>query len=123
MLKPSALICAGLSVVLLSSTVSAAPLSQSAYDQFISEQTKIVNETKHILDEDDQKADAQTQRQAFCNRLKAYQDIQKVSEENSSLNMASTMTMVAKSFLERQDQSLTKSGMTTAVFCKNREVE
>ncbi|PJI30405.1 hypothetical protein [Acinetobacter pseudolwoffii] len=123
MLKPSALICAGLSLVLLSSTVSAALLSQSAYDQFISEQTKIVNETKHILDEDDQKADAQTQRQAFCKRLKAYQDIQKVSEENSSLDMAPMMAMVAKSFLDRQDQSLSKSGMTTTVFCKNRDVE
>ena len=96
----------------------AEPLSQSAYDQFISVQTKIVNETKHILDEDDQKADAQTQRQAFCNRLKAYEDIQKVSEENSDLSMAPTMAMIARNFLERQDQSLTKSGMTASVFCK-----
>ncbi|MFV5403423.1 hypothetical protein VXQ92_01670 [Acinetobacter sp. 228] len=122
MLKKSSFICAGL-LLGLNSMLFAEPLSQSAYDQFISAQTKIVNETKHILDEDDQKADAQTQRQAFCNRLKAYQDIQKVSEENSSLNMAPTMAMIARNFLERQDQSLTKSGMTASVFCKNREVE
>ena len=122
MLKKSSFICAGL-LLGLSSVVFAQRLSQSAYDQFISAQTKIVNETKYILDEDDQKADAQTQRQAFCKRLKAYQDIQKVSEENSSLDMAPTMVMVAKSFLERQDQSLTQSGMTTNVFCKNRDVE
>lgn len=121
MLKKSSFICAGF--LLLNSMLFAAPLSQSAYDQFISAQTKIVNETKHILDEDDQKADAQTQRQAFCKRLKAYQDIQKVSEENSSLDMAPTMAMIAKNFLERQDQSLTQSGMTTNVFCKNRDVE
>ena len=122
MLKKSSFICAGL-LLGLNSMVFAEPLSQSAYDEFISAQTKIVNETKHILDKDDQKADAQTQRQAFCNRLKAYQDIQKVSEENSSLDMAPTMAMVAKSFLERQDQSLTQSGMTTSVFCKNRNAE
>ena len=121
MLKKSSFICAGF--LLLNSMLFAAPLSQSAYDQFISAQTKIVNETKHILDEDDQKADAQTQRQAFCNRLKAYQDIQKVSEENSGLKMAPTMSMIARNFLERQDQSLTQSGMTASVFCKNREVE
>ncbi|WP_216934138.1 MULTISPECIES: hypothetical protein [unclassified Acinetobacter] len=122
MLKKSSFICAGL-LSGLNSVVFAEPFSQSAYDQFISAQTKIVNETKHILDENDKKADAQTQRQAFCNRLKAYQDIQKVSEENSSLDMAPTMAMIARSFLERQDQSLNQSGMTTAVFCKNREVE
>ncbi|WP_180083170.1 hypothetical protein [Acinetobacter sp. YH12102] len=122
MLKKSSFICAGL-LFLLNSMVFAEPLSQSAYDQFILEQTKIVNETKHILDEDDPKADAKTQRQAFCNRLKAYQDIQKVSEENNSLDMAPMMAMVAKSFLDRQDQSLSKSGMTTTLFCKNRDVE
>lgn len=70
MLKKSSFICAGL-LLGLSSVVFAQRLSQSAYDQFISAQTKIVNETKYILDEDDQKADAQTQRQAFCKRLKA----------------------------------------------------
>ena len=81
-----------------------------------------VNETKHILDEPDQNADAQSQRQALCQRLTAYEEIQKVSEENHELNMAPTMAMIAKSFLDRQAQSMNNSGMTTAVFCKSREV-
>jgi len=50
MLKKSSFICAGL-LLGLNSMVFAEPLSQSAYDEFISAQTKIVNETKHILDE------------------------------------------------------------------------
>jgi len=42
----------------------------------------------------------------------------KLSEENSQLEMASIMYMAAKNFLDRQQQSLTKSGMTTGAMCK-----
>ena len=122
MIKSSSLICALFVCTLFNSVTYAEKLSQADFDQFITEQTKIVNATKHILDEPDQNADAQSQRQALCQRLTAYQEIQKVSEENQELNMAPTMTMIAKSFLERQAQSMNNSGMTTAVFCKNREV-
>ena len=65
----------------LNNIAFAEKLSQADYDQFIAMQTKIVNETKHILDDPDQNADAQSQRQAFCQRLTAYEEIQKVSEE------------------------------------------
>lgn len=122
MIKSSSLICTFFVCMQLNNMAFAEKLSQADYDQFIAMQTKIVNETKHILDDPDQNADAQSQRQAFCQRLTAYEEIQKVSEENHELNMASTMAMIAKSFLDRQAQSMNNSGMTTAVFCKSREV-
>ncbi|WP_180138312.1 hypothetical protein [Acinetobacter sp. YH12043] len=122
MIKSSSLICTFFICMQLNNMAFAEKLSQADYDQFIAAQTKIVNETKHILDEPDQNADAQSQRQAFCQRLTAYEEIQKVSEENQELNMAPTMAMIAKNFLDRQAQSMNNSGMTTAVFCKSREV-
>ena len=102
MIKSSSLICTFFICMQLNNMAFAEKLSQADYDQFI--------------------ADAQSQRQAFCQRLTAYEEIQKVSEENHELNMASTMAMIAKSFLDRQAQSMNNSGMTTAVFCKSREV-
>lgn len=108
----------GLSLVMLS-FAQAAILSQAEYDQFIDVQTNIVNETKSILDEPNSQSDAATQRKAFCARLNAYQNIKTISEENSHLNMANMMQMIATNFLNRQQESLTKSGMTTQVFCAN----
>jgi hypothetical protein len=34
--------------------------------------------------------------------------------------MASMMAMVAQNYLDRQNQSMNNSGMTTGVFCKSR---
>ncbi len=99
--------------------VYAATLTQAEYDQFIEVQTDIVNETKPILDEPDSHSDASTQRKAFCARLNAYHNIKTTSEENSHLQMANMMHMVATNFLKRQEESLTQSGMTTQVFCAN----
>ena len=98
-------------------SVQAAKLSQAEYDQFIEVQTNIVNETKPILDEANPEVDATAQRDAFCARLTAYENIKKTSEENIELNMAAMMKIVADSFLSRQHDSLTQSGMTTQVFC------
>ena len=116
----SLLLCVILSLIQCNQTAFAEKLTQPAYDQFIAEQTRIVNETKAILDQPNQEGDAQKQRWAFCQRLTAYEEIHKVSEENHELNMAPIMAMVAKKFLDRQVQSMHNSGMTAAIFCKNR---
>ncbi|TQR72822.1 hypothetical protein [Acinetobacter sp. RF14B] len=120
MTKTSSLLCVILSLIQYNQTAFAEKLSQPAYDQFIAQQTRIVNETKVILDQPNQEGDAQKQRWAFCQRLTAYEEIQKVSEENHELNMAPIMAMIAKNFLDRQVQSMHNSGMTAAVFCKSR---
>lgn len=90
MIKSSSLICTFFICMQLNNMAFAEKLSQADYDQFIAMQTKIVNETKHILDDLDQNADAQSQRQAFCQRLTTYEEIQKVSEENHELNCTSS---------------------------------
>ena len=106
-------------MVCLSLSAYAAKLTQAEYDQFIEVQTSIVNETKPILDEANPEVDAKAQRDAFCARLIAYENIKTTSEENSELHMAAMMKIVADSFLSRQHESLTKSGMTTQVFCSH----
>src|SRR5690606_33678794 len=97
-------------------------MTQAQYDQYITEQTDIVNNTKAILDEPhaQNKSNISTERQALCNRIQAYENILKVSQENSQLNMAATMTMIAQNYLGRQNQSMNSSGMTRGVFCENR---
>ncbi|ANF81760.1 hypothetical protein A3K93_05875 [Acinetobacter sp. NCu2D-2] len=108
----------GLSLsMLISLSVHAVQLTQAEYDQFIDVQTKIVNETKPILDQSNPDTSASAQREAFCLRLKAYENIKATSEENINLNMAPMMKIVAESYLSRQQESLTNSGMTTSVFC------
>ena len=111
MTKTSSLLCVILSLIQCNQTAFAEKLTQPAYDQFIAEQTRIVNETKAILDQPNQEGDVQKQRWAFCQRLTAYEEIH---------NMAPIMAMVAKKFLDRQVQSMHNSGMTAAIFCKNR---
>ncbi|MFV5490169.1 hypothetical protein [Acinetobacter sp. ASP199] len=113
----------GLNGVFITNYAVAETMTQEQYDQYIAEQTSIVNETKAILDKphtESGKPSISTERQALCDRIQAYQNILKASQENSQLNMASMMTMVAQNYLDRQNQSMNSSGMTTGVFCKSR---
>lgn len=113
----------GLNGVFITNYAVAETMTQEQYDQYIAEQTSIVNETKAILDKPHTelgKPSISTERQALCDRIQAYQNILKASQENSQLNMASMMTMVAQNYLDRQNQSMNSSGMTTGVFCKSR---
>jgi uncharacterized protein YeaC (DUF1315 family) len=123
MIKPLSLFALISICIAFNNIALAEKLPQADYDRFIAQQTKIVNETKQILDQPDSHAGTHSQRQAFCQRLTAYQAIQNVSEENQELDLAPTMAMIARNFLERQSQSMNASGMTTAVFCKSREVK
>ncbi|WP_086206577.1 hypothetical protein [Acinetobacter sp. ANC 4648] len=98
-------------------------LSQDQYNQLLQQYTAQVNETKKILDDPKVKFDAATQKQAFCTRLTAYQQIADMSKANITLESASIMLMAANSFLERQKQSFIDSGMTEQVFCALSKVE
>lgn len=99
-------------------TVQAEPLTQQTYDAQMQHYLDVIKATKPILDDPKSTADASEKSQSFCQRIDAYQQIVKLSEENSQLEMASIMYMAAKNFLDRQQQSLTKSGMTTGAMCK-----
>ena len=113
----------GLNGVLITNYAVAETMTQEQFDQYIAEQTRVVNESKAILDEPhtaSDKPNISTERQALCDRIQAYQNILQASQENSQLNMASMMAMVAQNYLDRQNQSMNNSGMTTGVFCKSR---
>ena len=113
----------GLNGVLITNYAVAETMTQEQFDQYIAEQTRVVNESKAILDEPhtaSDKPNISTERQALCHRIQAYQNILQASQENSQLNMASMMAMVAQNYLDRQNQSTNNSGMTTGVFCKSR---
>lgn len=93
-------------------------LTQDEYNQRIQEYTDQVNSTKHILDEEIQtQQNAAQQRKAFCSRLEAYQAIAQISKENSQLETANMMLIIANNFLDRQKQSMQASGMTLEAFC------
>ncbi|GAA5557531.1 hypothetical protein Asch01_02271 [Acinetobacter schindleri] len=113
----------GLNGVLITNYAVAETMTQEQFDQYIAEQTRVVNESKAILDEPHTASDRpniSTERQVLCDRIQAYQNILKASQENSQLNMASMMAMVAQNYLDRQNKSMNSSGMTTGVFCKSR---
>lgn len=92
-------------------------LTQDEYNKKIQEYTDQVNATKLVLDEPNSMTDAKQQKEAFCSRLEAYQNIALISKENIQLDTANMMFMIANNFLDRQKQSLEASGMTSDVFC------
>lgn len=114
-----------LKLVLLLSVASigfahAEAITQQDYDQHIEHYTQVIKQTKVILDDPDSKADAKMQSQALCDRLNAYEQIAQLSKENSQLELAPMMLMVAQTYLNKQQKSLTKSGMSTNVFCAGK---
>ena len=98
----------------------AEPLPQQDYDRQIQHYTQLIQKTKAILDEPDSAADADAQSQAFCDRLNAYQQIVKLSQENLKLDLAPMMLKISQAYLEKQQQSLSSSGMTAGVFCAGK---
>ena len=98
----------------------AEPLPQQDYDRQIQHYTQLIQKTKAILDEPDSAADADTQSQAFCDRLNAYQQIARLSQENLKLDLAPMMLKISQAYLEKQQQSLSSSGMTAGVFCAGK---
>jgi hypothetical protein len=93
-------------------------LSQQQYDEKIEAYISEVNETKLILDEAEPASiRADEQKQALCKRIRAYRNIFNLSEQNPSLDTATTMKYVAQAFLSRQKQSFESAGMTESYFC------
>ncbi len=112
--------------VLVMNYAVAQTMTQEQYDQYITEQTARVNETKVILDEphiEQTKPSLSNERQALCNRIQAYQNILQASRDNNQLNMAAMMMTIAQNYLERQNQSMHSSGMSISTFCQSRAEE
>lgn len=92
-------------------------LTQAQFKQALDAQTRIVNETKTILDGEQPSQDVELQKKAFCERLAAYREIAKLSRENPQLDQAYLMGVIANRYLDRQKQSMNASGMTEQYFC------
>ena len=74
----------GLNGVLITNYAVAETMTQEQFDQYIAEQTRVVNESKAILDEPHTALDRpniSTERQVLCDRIQAYQNILKASQE------------------------------------------
>ena len=76
--------------------------------------------TKVVLDSEDTSSTFAEQNKAFCERINAYQDIKKISEENKQLENASHMLLAANYYLERQSKSLELGGFSDSAFCKRK---
>lgn len=95
-------------------------LTQVKYDALLSQYMKIIQDTKVVLDSDDTQATFSEQNKAFCERIIAYQNIKRISEDNRQLENASTMLLAANYYLERQSKSLELDGFTRNSFCKTK---
>ena len=103
--------------LLVMSTLGQAALTQQQFDQKLDEYTKIVNESKKVLDGEQKDPDAEVQKKAFCGRLDAYENILRLSKENPQLEGAYLMGVIAERYLSRQKQSMNSAGMTDRFFC------
>lgn len=104
-------------ICFMSSGASAEMLTQAEFDQQLNAYTKIINESKKLLDSGNQQADAEAQKAALCRRLSAYHAILALAEAHAELESAAIMKYVASRYLERQKQSLDRSGMTERFVC------
>ena len=100
------------------SFVHAEQLSQEKYDALLNQYMQIIQNTKVVLDSDDANSTFAEQNKAFCERINAYQDIKKISEENKQLENASHMLLAANYYLERQSKILELGGFSDSAFCK-----
>jgi hypothetical protein len=96
-------------------------LSQQVYDQKMQHYRDVINLSKKILDDPSSVADTETKSRSFCERMHAYKQIEKLSNENRSLDMAPVMLMAAQNFLERQQKSLSNSGINSEYMCAEKE--
>lgn len=104
-----------LSVV--SANAATQALSEDDFNQQIQQYIDIVNQTKTILDDPDTLASIEAQQQALCQRIHAYQDIVKLSNEYPKFENAMLMKWVAQHYLERQKVSLQSSGLNEGAIC------
>ena len=91
--------------------------SLEEYTRQIDQQIAIVNQTKLILDDPDAKSSALDQKNALCERIRAYRNIQILSEKHLHHENAFAMKMVSDLFLEKQQKSFAQAGMNESAFC------
>ena len=91
--------------------------SLEEYTRQIDQQIAIVNKTKLVLDDPDAKSSALDQKNALCERIRAYRNIQTLSENHLHQENAVAMKMVSDLFLEKQQQSFAQVGMNESAFC------
>ena len=73
----------GLNGVLITNYAVAETMTQEQFDQYIAEQTRVVNDSKAILDEPHTASDKPiiiNERQLLCDSIQAYQNIFKASK-------------------------------------------
>ena len=107
-------------IVALSLSMSQAwamALTQAEYNQQLAIQTKIVNQSKLVLEGENATQDVQRQKKAFCERLNAYREIARISDENPELDQAYLMGIIAHRYLDQQKQSMGGNGITEQYFC------
>ena len=91
--------------------------SLEEYTRQIDQQIAIVNQTKLLLDDSDAKPSALDQKNALCERISAYRNIQILSEKHLHHENAFAMKMVSDLFLEKQQKSFAQAGMNESAFC------
>ena len=114
--------CLMVSGLSLASTLYAVEYSSETYSleeytRQIDQQIAIVNQTKLLLDDPDAKPSALDQKNALCERIRAYKTIQTLSENHLHHENAFAMKMVSDLFLEKQQQSFAQAGMNESAFC------
>lgn len=100
------------------SMVYAEQLTQEKYDILLNEYMIIIQNSKAILEDDTIQATEKEKNKVFCERIDAYEQIKKISEENKHLDNASNMWIASNFYLERQKKSLQLSGFSDVGFCK-----
>ena len=91
--------------------------SLEEYTRQIDQQIAIVNQTKLLLDDSDAKPSALDQKNALCERIRAYKTIQTLSQNHLHHENAFAMKMVSDLFLEKQQKSFAQAGMNESAFC------
>ena len=114
--------CLMVSGLSLASTLYAVDYSSETYSleeytRQIDQQIAIVNQTKLVLDDPDAKSSVLDQKNALCERIRAYKTIQTLSQNHLHHENAFAMKMVSDLFLEKQQQSFAQAGMNEAAFC------
>lgn len=95
-------------------------LTQEKYDFLLNEYMTIIQNSKAILDDDMSQATSKEKSKVFCERIKAYENIKKISEQNKQLENASNMWIASNYYLDRQNKSLQLSGISESTFCKTK---
>lgn len=93
--------------------------SLEEYTRHIDQQIAIVNQTKLVLDDPEAKPSLLDQKNALCQRIEAYKNIQELSHKHLDYENAFGMKMVAELFLDQQQQSFARAGMNETAFCGN----